>query len=828
MKKQSLELLRQCIITINRILNIEEDVPEIGVTIGHFDTEDQPLIYGSPYDDEKIKWSSNMVNRGSIRINKNPEDITVKDVIDAYHVKPLYEDLKELNQYSIIDVVYDKNNSDFLNNLPKGIWTARTIGLETDTITMSYTVKRSTIAESNKKKIMAALACPNCIGFKLDQMYPLAQPSDVSWIELPRDFIIDGSRTVFNSEIGKDEIKAVGGFIYHGKLFVTTHSLQLSYLHVSKQNYTETGGGFYLNCVNGIESLTIENCIFDYYVPNEINPSTNELYKPEDIEGYCGGYVYIRSYNGGYICGTEYNVDEDGYLNDKTFIRHTYIYNNTFRGGQSVYSDTPFARNTFRFVNNTIYDMGLGMGLSLSSYNDVPHVNQNTASTCPIWIVGNTFIGQDKIFIRYATSNASVYRGGALVEASCTYMLHNTISNFITGKTFIQKIETSSNNLIGWMTNAPATYDSYINSSETYYCNNTVNNLTRLGLEVGSGIIKSKGAPGGWPSSEQGDRGRYWYYDRTKEDKTSSSTADNPTYYKYNYKEECDAKFCKAREAVKYFMNNTYNLDKQHIRQLYDNLQIKPSFQNGSYTYNTDPLTYYYNNVDFDDICRIEMQFDTHIPVNRYLKLYKFSGNTINAQGCYITGRCGSNPIFCREFDFSNNVFNARLITSVDQTDATSYKEYKTLVEGGGYQYGFCAERHDGALRSGLLSTFGGTFTRASLNRSWSLECLLSAWIIHDYAENEEQYLNKSMVDTSVLTIKNNTFNMSDNVVGRAIILHCASRFPETADPYGLRTNISGNRCINRGKVIYKLYDLTNRNFWKKNIYDISQANIIR
>ena len=296
----------------------------------------------------------------------------------------------------------------------------------------------------------------DCPGILLDQMYYVVLPKGANgsgnkdrYIVLDHDFVIDGN---VNG-------KAVGGFRTNQLLFYTEHSLNLRNVHI----VVEDGGRYYpffINAIRGIDQLQVTDCVF------------------EGLGRQKGRTFYLD-------CNDSNPLDEKGRVVTENSFRHILFDGNIHQGSRMVASAGMRVTESCRFLGNTIYDV-TSVGISLSTDNSRNYATLMGYLSCPIYIVGNTFTGVERIMKK--RTQWAAYYCAALVESGQLYMLRNNIRNFISGKTLCTMRNGTS------IDGSPATYDLYANVTRLFYANNHVTNVLRFTKSrTDYGIFKAKG-----------------------------------------------------------------------------------------------------------------------------------------------------------------------------------------------------------------------------------------------------------------------------------------------------------------------------------------------
>lgn len=521
------------------IYSVDSDGSYTGTSISY-----NVIVTQTPAQQPAINYYEG--NLGEVMSSKSPEYIDVQDV-DIYKVPDLYEGYKRSDGTNMVYksgsnfsgqphlFTYDEIKADG----ERIIIDNQEVTLEGGLQPLEVGSDEEFVGRCNYVKIMKTLENADCIGFKLDQQYPVylefvyndgtaitsagtdttPDPYKASntLIVLPRDFIIDG-------EVSGH---AVGGFINvhlaQGSMFYTEYSLYLNKVHISApavENYSIPS--VFINCEYGIGQLQAIDCIFDGY---------------DDYSGsYCFG-LFFRNLDP--TPDDAYTIDSSGndtnirtgVLRSANRIEHIYIKGCTCNKNLI----TNFGRlhcvlKSFRIINNTINNVQ-HVGILFSLQNDLNYGNKMAYVSCPCWIIGNIITG------KYGPYRATTsYYCGFSVENSILYALHNTIKDFMS-------YYVSGNN-----GDIASTYDMYFNGKQLYYANNTVINVLCPSLkgQATSGIIKGNSL------------GYYWAYANSS-DTTSKKTA-------------CIKSHFGLLPPVRYWKYNNYVLNPEEINQLYEGL----------------------------------------------------------------------------------------------------------------------------------------------------------------------------------------------------------------------------------------------------------------
>ena len=428
----------------DRLSEIRSEMAALRAEIAQL-AEEIAHAQGEPEQPERFEVANG--NPGAFSVSGNPEDITIETVRNAYTVPPLHPHAPVGSEYI---------------GTPH-IWTAAEVGL----------LEGSTdaIGRDNVTQIEAALADETCIGFKLDKQYRLnvafagdSAISPSSYINgasgnggsiiLPRDFIIDG----------EVEGEAVGGFISgghwtgyttgKGNLFYTEHSLNLRKVHTTTNHSSGSPySAYYIDCRKGIDQLQVSGCVFD----------------DNNHKG--------RNYIGMYFADEAPHVDWVPVETNR--INHINI-DGCVSEGDLITNNALASRvvKTFRITGNTITDI-IGMGVCFATKNERTYSGLMSWMSCPLWMVGNTFVGRNEL-----VRSGADYYCGALIENSVLYSLHNRFENFIAGEYYKGAGDTHN----------VATYDEYFNGRQLFFANNTSLNIVYMSMyKALSGCLKAKG-----------------------------------------------------------------------------------------------------------------------------------------------------------------------------------------------------------------------------------------------------------------------------------------------------------------------------------------------
>ncbi len=438
----------------------------------------------------------------------------------------------------------------------------------------------------------------DCPGIKLDQMYYVYLPKagasfryKEKCIVLDHDFVVDG-------EVGG---KAVGGFRTNQQLFYTEHSLNLRKVHVVVDDSGKLYP-FYVNTIHGIDQLQVTGCVF------------------EGLGDTPGRTFFLASQD-------VIPLDENGFTKDDNCIRHVFFDGNTHQGSRMVASAGVRVTESCRFLGNTIYDV-TGVGISLSTDNTRNYAVQMGYLSCPVYIVGNTFAGVERIMKK--RTKWLTYYCAVLVESGQLYMLRNTIRNFVSGKTLYTTKK--GERIEGF----PETYDLYANVTRLYYSNNHVTNVLRFTKERANvGIFKAKGC--------------------------------------------CvPQRFCESHmPIVRYYSGNIYQTDRNAVLRMWNSRKYPADGSDYS-----DEMVYD-KSLLLDDYLTFNIQsYTAKLPVDTLA----YCNNTLQAVN--IGGMLNSSQLWCSTFVCDGNIFDSRNITSEeyntrkDDGKSTSNREWLFAVRG--------------------------------------------------------------------------------------------------------------------------------------------------
>ncbi len=487
-----------------------------------------------PYDD-RIFNDPLPLNPGDISFSKRPEEITKADVVNALSLPDLFEGIPVINQ--TWDEMLD--NSDFARytdpaNPAPFIWTARGakliapsakpeyVGVDSTAYNTLYNEQldwwreynpSSTGKDITTKKIAyynaqrlkdienAHVAIdknttgnhPNCVGLKLDKVYPVLYEGSVS-LRSPstylarcfrprRDFLIDG-------EVDK---KAVGGFVSRYGLLATTCSLVLRKARFQRKD-EQSYKTIYVDCEEGIEQLQITDCVFEQAAPDSDNINTRNGH------GFAANYVYIYTKD-----SSPWTDATRSQLVNDNCIRHALIQGNTVYGTKFIDSDMVRFVNSYRAIDNTFFlghaeenlDAGrprhlirgeTGSCISHTNLNGASYANKISYHSCPMFFVGNKFLGPERAIakrVTWSTSNEAIG-----LEMAQAYFIGNTFRNLIVKQTLFD-----GGRYAEFHFRCHANYESYMSVTKLWFVNNALENIawfTHMNSDS-RGIFKGKG-----------------------------------------------------------------------------------------------------------------------------------------------------------------------------------------------------------------------------------------------------------------------------------------------------------------------------------------------
>lgn len=391
-------------------------------------------------------------------LNKSVNAITTSNVRFALDIPAFVEGLGT-NAVPVIDDGEDIPGTGYY------IVTGAKLGLSTS----------NSSGASNATKINAAASATgtyaNCVGVELSASYYVS-----ATIKPEKDFTIYGTLGTNSVREGTLRFWTVGCSkkdVNTGSAIYTTHSLVLKNLNLNAPDTTTISGqGFkiWININDGIDQIQIVNCNFDMK-------------------------CYAVS-----IYGEDRTPFENNMLISTNCINHLLVDSNIAKGEFIRISDYRFVKSC-RFLSNTITNV-TGLGIRLFSETELSTYGKTMGyASCPVWIVGNTVSGAVDsngypVMRRKENTWAAEYYSPFMVSKSAriTYVLHNNVSNFISG---IGVDENGKRHFL-------AHYDIFAICSNIYYCNNTITNFVRFDDDrTDFGTFKAKGD--GVPSIYKGN-----------------------------------------------------------------------------------------------------------------------------------------------------------------------------------------------------------------------------------------------------------------------------------------------------------------------------------
>ena len=488
----------------------------------------------------------------------------------------------------------------------------------------------------------------NCIGVKLEAVYELkgaggwGASSRTMYIE--KDFVIDG---------GDDNDEAVGGFrseyytdathALYSWWFSTSSSLNVRNAIFSQDcRDSRAGALFSIRYNNFISQVQIVGCQFlsasqriiannaiDFLsdvaitlkpIETQITKAKNDLKEENKKEvkdtqkiaqleaqiALLEDQLQVEAAKASpFVDGSNSvlkssNAIDYVLIKDNNFGDVFYLQKINSNGGIRVNKGFLISGNTFS-GRGVIVDKGSGSNTSAVIGSEYGYLS------CPMFIVDNEFTGYDYIL---RPTTASSYCTPINVNYQSVYLLHNTISNYISGSTDVDGDGEG---------NTAGTYDFYANSCLVYFCNNHVHNLVRFSEKcINTGTVKAKG--GGIPNK----------------------FLESALYV----------------SPVRYYVGNTYDIDRTEVLAYWNN-------RGTDYKEFDDKLLDYNGNLIEEYALRFHMGGLLHDKCS----LTRFSKNTISypyiAQSSYISG----NVVEVNENIFSyteNNVeYPVKLVPSV-------------------------------------------------------------------------------------------------------------------------------------------------------------------
>ena len=312
------------------------------------------------------------------------------------------------------------------------------------------------IMDANTQILKTLASADNpCVGLKLDKVYyaRITKNSHYNYasgsaVKLEKDFTIDGE---VNGE-------AVGGLVTDGSLFYTQNSLTLNKARFSSTS-THSDAMFYIDTTPGVEQLDVKGCVFT---------------------SASSGANYFQF-------GSNVNLsplDGNGFATDDNCINHINVDSCQAEGHLFMQSSGLRVVKSWRITNNTFTGIkGAGMSIGVNSGT---YVGYMAYMSCPMFVAGNTFQGRQGI---QRNRKSGGYYCGLLAETASVYMLHNTIRDFVSGHSEYINSSGTTKKYHAW------TYEAYFNTTQVYFCNNTVTNIMRFDTyRLDVCCLKSKGS----------------------------------------------------------------------------------------------------------------------------------------------------------------------------------------------------------------------------------------------------------------------------------------------------------------------------------------------
>lgn len=518
-----------------------------------------PLNPSSPDDD--LFRDTNPLPTGAFTIDKRPEDITKNDVLNALALPDLFQGVPVIDKTWEFMLQHPEDYAEFtaLQNPKPFIWTANGAKLigrnvvfnkkgveSTATQTLSgeesdwwkdktlnpdyskdYTPRTDRIAFYNARRLkdiqnahdaidsqVSTTPEPNCVGLKLDRVYPVRFSGSISYrrpatflstlFNPKRDFIIDG----------EVEGKAVGGFMSRYGLLAATHSLVLRkarFTRKDEQNYYS----IFVDCRLGVEQLQVTDCVFEQCTP------TSEDLNTRAGHGYGTKYIYLYFEN-----RSPFTTTERTQLTDTNVLRHLLVKGNTVYGTSFLTSHMARFSLSYRAIDNTFFEgraednleagrnyyvlegaAGSAISHVIANPGDLADastgidengVTKNTSyaillayNSCPMWYVANRFYGSDRIIAKRATYTTSNEALG--LETAQAYILRNDFKNYVSKHTIYDGDPAGKYAEKHYA--AHANYETYNSVTKLWFANNNIENVVALSHHRSNAraIFKSKG-----------------------------------------------------------------------------------------------------------------------------------------------------------------------------------------------------------------------------------------------------------------------------------------------------------------------------------------------
>lgn len=528
-----------------------------------------------PYDDRIFSDPEGIaypMNPGDIVFSKRPEQITKSDVVGALTLPDLFADIPVIDltwEEMLANVSYAPYTA--ADNPAPFIWTARgaklihgseslnKYGVDSSakhtlvndelkwwkdaTLNPSYYSKSPTTSNicyynANRLKDIenahvaidnasgaaypapflasggSTSANPNCVGLKLDTVYPVRYDGSVATrtpstylqrcFHPRRPFLIDG----------EVDGRAVGGFVARYGLIATQESLVLRKARFQRKD--EQGFfSIYIDCSLGIDQFQCTDCVFEQAGPDTDNVNTRSGH------GYAAYYIYLFFQN-----RAPWTTPARTALSDINVLRHVFIKGNTVYGSSFISSQMARFTNSYRCVSNTFFgghpEENLENGrpyyvMRGETHAFISHTNANAGDaadasngideegniksgtsyandmsyfSCPLFFVDNKFYGPERAIAKRVTWTESHESVG--LETSQTYFIGNTIRNLIVKQTLY---DANGGRYAPYHFRCHGNYETYMSVTKLWFVNNVIQNVVSFThmLDDARGIFKCKG-----------------------------------------------------------------------------------------------------------------------------------------------------------------------------------------------------------------------------------------------------------------------------------------------------------------------------------------------
>ena len=468
----------QAIIDIKKAINtIHEGLfPEV-VPIPEPSGDDEEDTYDPLVD----KFDSVKGNWGSIKLSDalcaHPENITVSDVMDSDYDVPLlidWDDAELVIVGTAEQVTSGYATTTTIPNDGEYVVTGKALGL--------HNISNITDAVDNTERLEAVASSSgtyaDCVGLLLERAYYFYSRYSVDYyggILIEKDFTIKG----IPEESGDAPGLWITGYYnttypshIYGNFFFTRNSLNLvdTEFHGKKGGY----GMFNIDCVKGIDQIQVIGCTFK----SETNNSCRAI------------VTFGRDIPPGYLAE---------HLYEFCSIKHYLVYNNTFEGTLALYNGNLISAGnsasriknydyssietladyerkvvvstakflySCRIVNNTFSSIG-GIGINFGAPNENVEERSNAYTQCPVYIVGNDFIGLEELVDCSGSDHEAV-----MLEWSRAFFISNQFKNFA-GYAHYYNSE-------GKVSSGYANMFIYSSVTQLYMANNVFHNLAKF------------------------------------------------------------------------------------------------------------------------------------------------------------------------------------------------------------------------------------------------------------------------------------------------------------------------------------------------------------